>query len=432
MSALAWLRYSLSRQVRDRLSAIKQAGYPVTLRELDNWLGWVPVEKNAALQFMEASYSLIPPESVSTNVSSILKFESSAPLPPELREALQAVVAENFSALQMIHRGAALTKSRYVMSWSNGYQTLVPHLPKTKGLAQLLRLQTIFHSEDGKPDLAVQSLQDLLGLSHSLASEPLILSQLVRNACLAIGCSGLEWLLTQHSLADELLKALLDGLHTAESETSLSSAFAGERCIGIDTFELPARGLLQIFQSTATPVQSNLFGFAFGLRNMTGLRDRDFLLYLEIMQESLNASKAPFPEKLSLSNQIGSRVQQELRDHKFLVLSRMLLPTSRDLLVKEAEVCARLRAAQTALAIEQYRTKIGRLPETLEELKEATVPTDPFDGKPIRYKKLDRGYLVYSVGKDGRDEGGQEKREPNKSGRLKRNQSDDIIFRVER
>jgi hypothetical protein len=37
-----------------------------------------------------------------------------------------------------------------------------------------------------------------------------------------------------------------------------------------------------------------------------------------------------------------------------------------------------------------------------------SVPADPFDGKPMRYRKLAKGYVVYSVGPDMKDEGGDE------------------------
>jgi hypothetical protein len=36
----------------------------------------------------------------------------------------------------------------------------------------------------------------------------------------------------------------------------------------------------------------------------------------------------------------------------------------------------------------------------------AAVPTDPFDGKPLRFKPLANGYVIYSVGDDRRDNGG--------------------------
>jgi hypothetical protein len=194
--------------------------------------------------------------------------------------------------------------------------------------------------------------------------------------------------------------------------------------------------LIQYFQSTGGPVQSNLFGFLFGLRNISGLRDRDFLLYLEIMDQSLNTSKTPFPQRLDEAKQLGQRIDKELRDHKFLLLSRLLLTASGEAMIKEAEMVARLHLAQTALAIERYRLQNnGHLPEALEEvsgLTPASARSDPFDGKPLRYRRLARGYMVYSIGKNARDEGGQEKRQVTKKGARKPNQSDDVAFRVER
>jgi hypothetical protein len=37
----------------------------------------------------------------------------------------------------------------------------------------------------------------------------------------------------------------------------------------------------------------------------------------------------------------------------------------------------------------------------------AEATTDPFDGEPLRVKKVPRGWMVYSVGRNGVDDGGQ-------------------------
>ena len=37
-----------------------------------------------------------------------------------------------------------------------------------------------------------------------------------------------------------------------------------------------------------------------------------------------------------------------------------------------------------------------------------SIPIDPFDGKELRYRKLDKGFVVYSVGENLSDDGGQE------------------------
>jgi hypothetical protein len=69
---------------------------------------------------------------------------------------------------------------------------------------------------------------------------------------------------------------------------------------------------------------------------------------------------------------------------------------------------ANLRCAQVALAAERHRRKHGHWPQSLADLVPrylAAVPLDPFDGKPLRYRKTERGAVVYSVGEDGRGSG---------------------------
>ena len=77
-----------------------------------------------------------------------------------------------------------------------------------------------------------------------------------------------------------------------------------------------------------------------------------------------------------------------------------------------------MESAQVAIAVEHFRLDTGKLPERLDELVPKymeKVPIDPFDGKPLRYKRLEKGYTIYSIGEDGKDDGGQ-KRKPGKEG----------------
>jgi hypothetical protein len=64
------------------------------------------------------------------------------------------------------------------------------------------------------------------------------------------------------------------------------------------------------------------------------------------------------------------------------------------------------------LALRQYRSATGAWPETLNELAPkhiSRVPIDPFDpeGHALRYVRTADGYLLYSVGYDGDDDGGR-------------------------
>jgi hypothetical protein len=80
--------------------------------------------------------------------------------------------------------------------------------------------------------------------------------------------------------------------------------------------------------------------------------------------------------------------------------------------VRCAEASARIRIALTLVAVERHRLKHG--PAQPASLADAAaglpdgIPADPFDGQPLRYRELpEGGYLIYSVGSNRRDDGGQ-------------------------
>jgi hypothetical protein len=60
--------------------------------------------------------------------------------------------------------------------------------------------------------------------------------------------------------------------------------------------------------------------------------------------------------------------------------------------------------------LKRFQLKHGKSPETLNEMVpefSPAVPIDPYDGKPLRYHpNADGTYLLYSVGEDGKDDGG--------------------------
>ena len=79
-------------------------------------------------------------------------------------------------------------------------------------------------------------------------------------------------------------------------------------------------------------------------------------------------------------------------------------------LLKALRIETARRIVVTAIALKRYQLRHGKLPETLNELAPEffrSVPIDPFDGNPLRYHaSADGTYLLYSVGEDGKDDGG--------------------------
>jgi len=65
---------------------------------------------------------------------------------------------------------------------------------------------------------------------------------------------------------------------------------------------------------------------------------------------------------------------------------------------------------QVACALERHRLAHGEYPENLAPLVPAylpTLPPDVVDGQPLHYRRLPDGrFLLYSIGWNGKDDGG--------------------------
>jgi hypothetical protein len=83
---------------------------------------------------------------------------------------------------------------------------------------------------------------------------------------------------------------------------------------------------------------------------------------------------------------------------------------SRAALRKAAMVQTARNVVVTAIALKRYELEHQQLPNTLDELVPEflkSVPTDYMDGQPLRYRRnADGTFLLYSVGENGQDDGG--------------------------
>jgi hypothetical protein len=88
-------------------------------------------------------------------------------------------------------------------------------------------------------------------------------------------------------------------------------------------------------------------------------------------------------------------------------------------LMSAASGIASLTVCEAALGAELYRIEHGDWPAGPTDGSGA-APVDPFSGEPLRYAATPAGRMVYSVGENGRDDGGECDYE----------ETDDIVFRL--
>jgi hypothetical protein len=129
------------------------------------------------------------------------------------------------------------------------------------------------------------------------------------------------------------------------------------------------------------------------------------------MEKQLEIVHLPFPQRLDsaaeLSKWASERAKQSIFECGSSASKCSVMESAH---ASDAIFEARLNIIHTILAIERYcLANQNRLPESLSALVPSmldSVPPDPFDGKPLRYKKLIKGYMVYSIGLDRKDDAG--------------------------
>jgi hypothetical protein len=97
-------------------------------------------------------------------------------------------------------------------------------------------------------------------------------------------------------------------------------------------------------------------------------------------------------------------------------------------------ICWSRRVIRIGLALAAYRHDHGKFPETPEKIAPdylKSVPLDPSTNMPLCYRRNGAGYLLYSVGRNGRDDGGAGHVEDPRCDKAERpKDADDVVLRV--
>jgi hypothetical protein len=260
--------------------------------------------------------------------------------------------------------------------------------------------------------------------------EPWFGLQLIRATYFNRALAALNWMLSRSPIPDSELKLLQKDLAEAEAKTDPSPALAGLRCAALDWYRAPLpTGVGYAPGSTQEQIRLHLWHLVYDL---TGSRDRDIITYLDALEALTRIAQMPLPERLDRARLLATEDRVFRAPFQYEVFKARFAVDF--LIVTNAESVGRFRVASTALAIERFRIRHpDRLPQTVEELVPeylAEVTRDPFNGQPVRYKRLTKGYCVYSVGRNGRDDGGIEAKRAWPGGPA--SAVDDIVFSVER
>jgi len=115
--------------------------------------------------------------------------------------------------------------------------------------------------------------------------------------------------------------------------------------------------------------------------------------------ESARAPRFAMPSEYNARSPSGLDVMRDMMTFTFRLSQ-----------ASQAEVEASVDLTRIGLLIEDHHHRHGTYPERLSALAGdlgGAVPLDPFFGNPYRYRPSEDGFLLYSVGANGTDDGGK-------------------------
>ncbi|MBI2947874.1 MAG: hypothetical protein HYY23_09505 [Verrucomicrobia bacterium] len=301
--------------------------------------------------------------------------------------------------------------AHFPVHYGEGFDALLPHLAALKGLSQVLRLRSTAFLEANQTADALNDIKLSLRLSQASQSEPLLISYLVQIAIDQI---------TVNSIWEGLAKQRWNEAQLAELQKTLASmdlladylrAMRGERAFSNDLMDKLRRGR---YPASALGPDDSAPG---NIARTTAWAPSGFVyqnqlcinrMHQERTLQVIDAAKhRVYPERARELDNIP-----ELRKTTpYNILARMLFPALAKTAHKASHAQAVLDLATTACALERYRLAHGQFPDAIEALVPrflAKAPIDVINGEPLKYHRTADGqFLLYSVGWNEKDDGGE-------------------------
>jgi len=343
------------------------------------------------------------------------------PIPPAGMPTAQAVLYAfegRRAVLDQITEATRRPRAQYDLRYADGPNALLPHLAIHKSMAGKLRTRSAARVAAGDTAGAAEDIDTILRLAELTGEDPTLIGYLVRVAIQSIAFSAFWDGTAQHAWSDAQLAAFQQRFEGLKQRDSLVKAFRGERLFGKTTFELMREGRLD--PDTLGAMESDESGNSFGW----GLVPRAWLLqnqayHSKVLDQVVGALQRCDPERgIAAKGSIWEteRVEQTVFDtanrrfHPYRILTHMLLPSLAKVHAKADRSLTTSRLAITVAGLERHRLATGTYPKALDDLVPKwvpTVPLDPMDGQPLRYRlNADGTFTLYSVGPNHADDNG--------------------------
>ncbi len=300
---------------------------------------------------------------------------------------------------------------------------LLPGLGKSKNLGRALIWRALMRAEDGKQKEAFEDIKSCYKFGRHIKGGGTLIEQLVGIAIEAMAADTLRRVLEERTM---------DSIALADMQKGYKEMTAGEQF----TVELKYEKLFIYDEIQRCYVGKRLGGLRAGkfclegTKRMMNLTSRNKELGV-LVRMSLIPYPQPNREECremvdrfyayweKIAQKSPAQIRAEGIDTKQqtyeMIKGNLLLEILTPALMKVCEISYRNRADVEAtalvLAVLRYEKDKGGYPKSLAAVVDAgfleDVPIDPFSGETLVYRKTEDGFILYSVGTNFTDDGGQ-------------------------
>ncbi len=312
------------------------------------------------------------------------------------------------AALLQARQVARFTRGRFEVQWSPDYMsTLLPHMGNARAVASLLCYDAMHRAQRGEIDEALTSCHTSLVCGRvTLGNDPISLNPIMRAAIASRATLALEHVVAQGQPAESALNGLQGLLMQEASEPVLLLGLRGDRAGFHEVFERVCSFELKNQKHLAGTESNPLWRWCW----VHPLYRYSQGPTLEFMNRAVEIAKLPIEQQPAAYSEWDRDIKALFAADDKLIMMKVFVAAVDKIAAAYHRGVARLRCAIVALAAERYRlAHAGHWPQSLDELA-GLVPMeltlDPFDGQPLRFLRVDDGLIIYSIGADGRDDGG--------------------------
>jgi hypothetical protein len=325
----------------------------------------------------------------------------------------------------------------FQLDYSEGYNLLLPHLAPLKRCAQHLSFTAICDLQRGDAASAAIKIRTMLAIAKGMENERLIISQLVRMAIANITIAATWELLQSPKATDEQLALIQKEWTEAEFLRGSENAVMMERAMSeAATARMHQSGAefrktaamfsqgspVSWLDCVATPVvlktKESMWRFAWSdpdeLRMLQGeqvildamrLAQTNHAFGGPLRDEEARLTALGFPER---KNDSDGGLRFDDIDVRTMMSQSVISIQGFPHRILKLEAARQIVIG--AIALKRYQLRHGSFPAQLSDLTPEfaeTVPFDPVDGAPLRYRSNPDGtFTLYSIGEDEKDDGG--------------------------